>query len=89
MTPGRPDSPDRPDSPETPGRPGSPHRDGDYHLRLAEDAWDNTLRHWHDDMASDFAVRHWAPLYEESRSFLAALRELADVLDAAEHDTGY
>jgi hypothetical protein len=67
---------------------GRPDQDGDYQLRLLEDAWDDALQHWHDDMVRDFDAHHWSPLQHESRFYLEALRRLMDVLDTAERDTG-
>jgi hypothetical protein len=69
--------------------PGRPDQDGDYQLRLVEDAWDNALQHWHDDLARDFAATHWTPLDRESRFYLEALRKVLDALGAAERETGW
>jgi nucleoside-diphosphate-sugar epimerase len=69
--------------------PGRPDQDADHQLRLLEDAWDNVLQHWHDDVAVHFAAHHWAPLQQESRFYLEALRKLMDVLSAAERETSW
>jgi hypothetical protein len=68
--------------------PGRPDRDGEHQFRLLDDAWASARQHWHDGMARDFGTDHWAPLEQECRSYLEALRGLLDVLDAAERDTG-
>ena len=69
--------------------PGRPDQDGDHQLRLLEDAWDNALQHWHDDLARDFAAHHWTPLHTEARFYLEALCKLMEVLSAAERETGW
>lgn len=69
--------------------PGRPDHDGDYHLQVLRAAWDDTQRHWHDDMTRHFDARYLTPLVNESRAYLLALRNLMDLLDAAERDTEY
>jgi hypothetical protein len=69
--------------------PGRPDQDGDHQLRLLYDAWDNTLQHWHDDLARGFAAQRWTPLRQESGFYLEALRKLMEVLSAAERETGW
>ena len=64
-----------------------PDRDGDQQLRLLDDAWDKAAQHWLDGMARQFDTGHWAPLVQESRGYLEALRKLMDTLEAAERDT--
>lgn len=54
-------------------------------LGLLEEAWDNLLERWHDDVARDFAARHWEPLKQESELYLRALRSL---LSSAEFPRG-
>jgi hypothetical protein len=66
-----------------------PDRDGDHYLRVLDAAWDKTRQHWHDDMTRRFGADYWAPMLEESRSYLGALRKLMDLLNAAERDTEY
>lgn len=68
---------------------GRPHEDGELLLARIGAAWAKTQQHWHDDMASHFGRSHWAPLVEESRSYLMALGECMDLLTAAERDTEY
>jgi len=67
--------------------PGRPDQDGDQQLRLLGDAWEKASQHWLDGTARRFGDGQWAPLHQESRSYLEALRELMDTLDAAERDT--
>ena len=65
-----------------------PEQDGDRQLRLLGDAWDKAAEHWRDGPARQFGDRELAPLLQESRSYLEALRKLTDTLEAAERDTG-
>jgi hypothetical protein len=65
-----------------------PDGDGEQHLRRLEDHWDQAASRWHDGVARDFGAHQWTPLRAESRAYLAALRALLDLLDAAERDTG-
>jgi len=67
--------------------PARPADDGDQHLRRLEDAWDKVAPRWHDRVARDFGSRQWTPLRDESLAYLAALRAMMDLLDAAERDT--
>lgn len=69
--------------------PGRPDQDGDQNLHLLDAAWDKAQQHWDDDMTRHFDARHWTPLLNESRSYLAALRNLVDLLDAAERATDH
>jgi hypothetical protein len=69
--------------------PGRPDRDGDHNLRMLGAAWDKTRQHWNDDMTRRFDTDHWTPLLGESRSYLAALHKLMELLNAAERDTEY
>lgn len=69
--------------------PGRPDHDGDYQLHLLDAAWDDTQRHWHDDMTRHFDTGYLTPLLNESREYLLALRNLVDLLAAAERDTEY
>lgn len=64
-----------------------PDQDGDQQFRLLQAAWDQASQHWHDDLARHFDARHWASLTQESHSYLEALGNLLDVLEAAERDT--
>ena len=68
---------------------GRPHEDGELLLREIDAAWSKTQQHWHDDMARHFGRSHWAPLADESRSYLRALRECMELLAAAERETEY
>jgi hypothetical protein len=65
-----------------------PEQDGDQQLRLLGDAWDKAAEHWRDGPARQFGGGELAPLLQESRSYLEALRKLMDTLEAAERDTG-
>jgi len=64
-----------------------PDQDGDRQLRLLDDAWGKAAEHWRDGTARQFGAAQLAPLLQESRSYLEALRKLMDVLEAAERDT--
>jgi hypothetical protein len=66
-----------------------PHQDGELLLRVIDSAWSRTQQHWHDDMASHFSRFHWAPLVDESRTYLRALGECMELLNAAERETSY
>lgn len=66
---------------------GRPHDDGEVLLREIGAAWAKTQQHWHDDMANHFGRSHWAPLVDESRSYLRALGECTELLTAAERET--
>jgi len=66
-----------------------PHEDGELLLARMGAAWAKTQQHWHDDMANQFVRSHWAPLVNESRSYLRALAECVDLLTAAERETEY
>jgi hypothetical protein len=68
---------------------GRPHEDGELLLREIGAAWAKMQQHWHDDMASSFGRSHWAPLVDESRSYLRALGEFMELLTAAERETEY
>ena len=68
---------------------GRPHEDGEQLLREMGSAWAKTQQHWHDDMANQFGRSHWAPLVDESRSYLRALGECMELLTAAERETEY
>ncbi len=59
----------------------------DRGLGLLAQAWDKVTQYWRDDVTDTFAERHWAPLQRESRAYAEALRNLTDLLDAADHDT--
>jgi hypothetical protein len=65
-----------------------PEQDGDQQLRLLGDAWDKAAEQWRDGPARQFGDGELAPLLQESRSYLEALRKLMDTLEAAERDTG-
>ena len=43
--------------------------------------------HWRDGQARQFGDGRLAPLLQESRGYLEALRRLMDTLEAAERDT--
>ena len=43
---------------------------------LLQEAWENVLEHWHDDVARGFAAHHWEPLKQETELYLRALRSL-------------
>jgi hypothetical protein len=47
-------------------------------------AWQQAEQHWHDDVARQFGTHQVAPLLSEARAHLTALRQLLDVLEAAE-----
>jgi hypothetical protein len=59
-----------------------PETDVALQFSVLEEAWDNVQRHWHDDVARDFAAQHWTPLKQESAVYLQALRSLLDTLSA-------
>jgi hypothetical protein len=67
--------------------PTRPDQDGDQQLRLLEDAWDKAAERWRDGQARQFGDGRLAPLLQESRGYLEALRRLMDTLEAAERDT--
>lgn len=58
--------------------------DAALQLSLLEEAWDNLLEHWHDDVARDFAARHWEPLKQETDLYLRALRSLLSASSSAD-----
>ena len=64
-----------------------PDQDGDQQLRLLDDAWGKATEHWQDGTARQVGTARLTPLLQESRSYLEALRQLLDVLEAAERDT--
>ena len=64
-----------------------PDRAGDDQLRLLDAAFQETARHWQDEVARQFEADHWAPLAQQSRAYLEALRALMDTLETAERDT--
>jgi hypothetical protein len=66
-----------------------PQEDGEVLLRVIDAAWSKTRQHWHDDMASNFARSHWAPLADGSRAYLRALGECMELMAAAERETSY
>ena len=68
---------------------GRPNEDGELLLAGIGAAWSKTQQHWHDDMSRQFERSHWAPLVDESRSYLRALGECMELLTAAEQETGY
>lgn len=69
--------------------PGRPDQDGDHNMRVLSSVWEKTRHHWQDDMATRFDTGYWTPMLNESRSYLAALRQLLELLNAAERDTEY
>lgn len=64
-----------------------PEQDGDQQLRLLGDAWGQAAEHWRDGPARQFGDAEVAPLLQESRDYLEALRKLMDLLEAAERET--
>ena len=64
-----------------------PEQDGDQQLRLLGDAWDQAGEHWRDGPARQFGDGELTPLLHESRSYLEALRNLMDTLEAADRET--
>lgn len=64
-----------------------PDRDGDEQFRSLGGAWEEAARHWRDEVARQFEADHWAPLVQQSRGYLEALRRLMDLLETAERDT--
>lgn len=64
-----------------------PDQDGDQQVRLLDDAWGQASEHWRDGLARQFGAAQLAPLLQDSRSYLEALRKLLDTLEAAERDT--
>ena len=64
-----------------------PDRDGDDQFRLLGAAWQDAAQHWRDEVARQFEADHWAPLAQQSRAYLEALRALMDTLETAERDT--
>lgn len=66
-----------------------PDHDGDQHLRLLSDAWDQVVPHWRDGISRQFGSRQWTPLRDETRFYLEALRTMLDLLDEAERDTEF
>lgn len=64
-----------------------PDQDGDQQVRLLDDAWGQASEHWRDGPARQFGAAQLAPLLQDSRSYLEALRKLLDTLEAAERDT--
>jgi hypothetical protein len=64
-----------------------PEQDGDQQLRLLGDAWDQAAEHWRDGPARQFGDGSLAPVLQESRSYLEALRKLMDTLEAADRET--
>jgi hypothetical protein len=57
--------------------------DAALQLALLEEAWDAVLRHWHDDVAREFAAHHLDPLRQESELYLRALGSLLEALSSA------
>ena len=66
--------------------PGRHDQDGDHNLAMLDAAWSKAREHWDDDMSRHFDAHYWLPLRNESRAYLAALRNLLDLLCAAERD---
>jgi len=66
-----------------------PDRDGQEQLRLLGAAWEEAAQHWQDEVARQFDTGHWAPLVQQSRTYLEALRALMDLLETAERDTEF
>lgn len=66
-----------------------PDRDGDDQLRLLGAAWQDAAQHWRDEVAHQFETEHWAPLAQQSRAYLEALRALMETLEAAERGTEF
>ena len=64
-----------------------PEQDGDQQLRLLADAWDQAAEHWRDGPARQFGESQLAPLLQESRGYLEALRAMMDLLEAADRET--
>jgi hypothetical protein len=66
-----------------------PDLDGEEQLRLLGAAWEEAAQHWQDEVARQFDADHWAPLAQQSRAYLEALRTLMDVLETADRDTEF
>ncbi len=64
-----------------------PEQDGDQQVRMLGDAWDQASEHWRDGPARQFGDSQLAPLLQESRAYLEALRKLMDTLEAADRET--
>ena len=64
-----------------------PEQDGEQQLRLLADAWDQAAEHWRDGPARQFGDSQLAPLLQESRGYLEALRTMMDLLEAADRET--
>src|SRR3954453_15606019 len=64
-----------------------PEQDGDQQLRMLGDAWDQAAEHWRDGPARQFGDSRLAPLLQEPRTYLEALRKLMDTLEAADRET--
>ena len=66
-----------------------PDRDGQEQLRLVGAAWEEAAQYWQDEVARRFETDHWAPLVQQSRAYLEALRALMDLLESADRDTEF
>jgi hypothetical protein len=66
-----------------------PDADGQEQLSLLGAAWEKTAQHWQDGVARQFETDQWAPITERSRAYLEALRNLLDLLEAAERETEF
>jgi hypothetical protein len=66
-----------------------PDRDGQEQFRLLGVAWEETARHWQDEVARRFEGDHWAPLARPSRDYLEALAAMLDLLETAERETEF
>jgi hypothetical protein len=66
-----------------------PDRDGQEQFGLLGAAWEETARHWQDEVARRFEGDHWTPLARQSRDYLEALAAMMDLLETAEHDTEF
>jgi hypothetical protein len=66
-----------------------PDEDGDHQLLVIDSIWQKTQLSWRDDIARHFERAHWTPLLTESRTYLVALGECLETMNAAERDTEF
>lgn len=65
------------------------HGSADSSFRVLDAAWFTARQHWRDTHTTQFARDHWNPMEADTRAYLAALRELLSLLNAAERATDY
>ena len=64
-----------------------PDQDNHHNLQFTRCRLGKAQQNWDDDMSHHFDARHWTPMLNEPRTYLAALCNLLELLGDMERDT--